>query len=109
MESLTLEKGKFPLAIVRDIERVKSILRRYGAKKIILYGSLARGDYKADSDIDICYEGIPDKYYFRVIAECLMITQRRINILDFENMEGYFKDRVLKEGRIIYELPRTKE
>lgn len=87
-----------------DIEKIESILIHYGAVKIILYGSLARGDYRVDSDIDICYEGIPDESYFRTVAECLMETQRRVSILDFKSIKGYFKQRILKEGKLLYEL-----
>lgn len=52
-----------PEDILRDIDKIISILLHYGAQKIILYGSLARGDYKEDSDIDICYEGMPSKFF----------------------------------------------
>lgn len=97
-----MKKEIYPMDILLDIEKVESILIRYGAEKIILYGSLARGDYRKDSDIDICYEGIPDENYFRVVAECLMEIQRRVSILDFKNMRGYFKQKILKEGKLLY-------
>jgi len=53
--------------------------------------------------MDICVEGIPDESYFRAVAECLMKTQRRVNILNFQDTQGYFKERILKEGKILYE------
>ncbi|MGQ9626095.1 MAG: nucleotidyltransferase family protein [Anaerolineae bacterium] len=83
--------------------QIISILLRYGAQKIILYGSLARRDYKEDSDIDICYEGMPSKYFFQAVADCLMNTDRRVSILDFKDVRGYLKDRILMEGRVLYE------
>lgn len=104
MEKLLMKKRGFPLEIMRDIEKIESILIRYGAVKVILYGSLAREDYTADSDIDICYEGIPDESYFRAVAECLMETQRRVSIFDFKSIKGYFKQRILSEGKLLYEL-----
>lgn len=103
MEKLLLTEKEFPRDILRDIEKVESILVRHGALKIILYGSLARGDYRLDSDIDICFEGIPDEKYFRAIAECLMETHRRVSVLNFEDIQGYLRERILKEGRILYE------
>ncbi len=104
MEKLLLKKRGFPPEIMGDIEKAESILIRYGAAKIILYGSLARGDYRVDSDIDICYEGIPDESYFRAVAECLMEIQRRVSILDFKSIKGYFKQRIIEEGKLLYEL-----
>src|SRR5215471_2121181 len=109
MEKLLLEKTRFPDDIVRDIDTIKSILLRYGAWKIIVYGSVARGDYQADSDIDICCEGIPPEHYFRALAECLMATQRRVSVLDFASLQGYFKERILSEGKILYEHDRPTE
>ena len=103
MERLPLTETTFPREILQDIRRVASILRRHGAMKIILYGSLARGDYRPDSDIDICVEGIPDENYFRALAECLMNAQRRVSVLDFQVAQGYFRERILEEGRVLYE------
>ena len=102
MKRFILEKETLPPAILQDIDRVKTILLDYGANRIILYGSLARGDYRADSDIDICTEGMPDENYFRALAECLMNIQRPVSILDLKNAHGYFRERVFNEGKILY-------
>ena len=109
METLSLREMQLPDDIVQDIKTVESILLRHGAQKIILYGSLARGDYRADSDIDICCEGIPPDHYFRALAECLLASQRRVSVLDFASIQGYFRERLLREGKILYERGRTTE
>jgi predicted nucleotidyltransferase len=102
MDRLTIRDDSFPLDIVKDLKTFETILRRYGAKKIILYGSLARGDYKSTSDIDLCYEGIPDYDYFRVLSECILQANRRFNLVDLKTAKGYFKNRILNEGKVIY-------
>ena len=50
------EKNSVPVTIKMLLDQYTEILRKiYGShlKTVILYGSYARGDYKADSDIDI--------------------------------------------------------
>ncbi len=90
-----------PADFTQDLAMIEQILLEYGAKKIILYGSLARDDYHPDSDIDICVQGLPNKHYFRALAECLMKTTHRMSIVDFKNTHGYFRERIIREGRLI--------
>ncbi len=101
MENLHLTDKTFPENILRDIQTIEKILLYHGATKVILYGSMARGDYRAESDIDICVEGLPSKNYFRAFAECMMQTQRPMSVLDFANTYGYLRERILEEGKII--------
>lgn len=101
MENLQLTDKAFPHDILQDIQTIETILLYHGAAKVILYGSLARGDYHPESDIDICVEGLPDKNYFRAFAECMMQTQRPMSVLDFEDTHGYLRKRILQEGIII--------
>ncbi len=95
--------GVLPRDVARDVKKAITILRKHGAKRIILYGSLARGDYHVGSDIDICFEGIPDKEYFRAVAECLMVIPRRISVTDLQDTYGVFRERINKEGKVLYE------
>lgn len=102
MEKITITDETFPVEIVDDLREFEKILRHYGAERIILYGSLARGDYKKDSDIDLCYDGIPAYDYFRVLSECILQARRRFNLVDLKVIGGYFRDRILNEGKLIY-------
>lgn len=56
-----------------------------------------------DSDIDICFEGIPDEEYFRAVAECLMGIPRRISVTDLKDTHGALRERINKEGKVLYE------
>ncbi|NIV93392.1 hypothetical protein GWN42_11475 [candidate division KSB1 bacterium] len=103
-----IEEKDIPENIARDLEKVKDILIGLGATRIILYGSLVRNDFHKDSDIDICVDGLPNYNYFRALAECLMEVDRRVSILDFKNVHGYLRTRILEEGKVLYELKRNE-
>jgi predicted nucleotidyltransferase len=91
-----------PPAVRQDLQRVVEILKRHGAVRVILYGSYARGTATAASDLDLCEEGIPAAGYFRAWAEALMSTQTSISILDLASVEGYLRERILRDSVVLY-------
>ena len=49
-----------PNAAICVAKEVANYLReRHGATRVLLFGSLASGQYRAGSDIDIYFEGVP--------------------------------------------------
>ena len=109
MDILQLKAGKFSDSILTDLQKAKDILSLHGAQKIILYGSLATNKYRANSDIDLCVEGLPTENFFPAIAACLMNIDRPVSVIDLANTYGYFKTRLLREGKILYMSLETLE
>ena len=107
MHKIVEKNSTLPKDVIRDLQKIKKILIRHGVRRIILFGSMATGDYTDNSDIDICFEGIPASKYFRVIAECMIAVDRRISLLALEDLHGYLKEKALREGKIIYEKERA--
>jgi predicted nucleotidyltransferase len=92
-----------PAPVREDLLKARDILARNGATKIILYGSMARGDFHAGSDIDLCVEGLPGISYFHAVGECLRDIESPVSIVPLQNTWGYFRQRILQEGKVIYE------
>ena len=109
MEKLAIEHALFPADVLLDLTMAGSVLSRYGANQVILYGSMARGAYRTDSDIDLCVKGLPSKNFFRALAECLMASHRSLSIVDFDNSHGYFRERILAEGKILMSIDILKQ
>ena len=104
-------------------EFVKTLKGRYGdrIKKIILFGSYARGDYDEESDIDILIIGdIPQREISFLSAEILLKYGEVISAIvetpkEFERLkDSFFHKNVLKEGieigwyRLFVKLGRGK-
>jgi predicted nucleotidyltransferase len=65
--------------------------------------SLARGNFHAGSDIDLCVEGLPRISFFQAIGERLRDIESPVSIAPRQNTWGYFRQRILQEGKVIYE------
>ena len=109
MEKLAINRALFPADVLQDLTMAGAVLSRYGANQVILYGSMARGTYRPDSDVDLCVEGLPRKNFFRALAECLMASHRPLSIVDFESSHGYFRERILAEGKILMSVEILKQ
>ncbi|MEL6160656.1 MAG: nucleotidyltransferase domain-containing protein [Cyanobacteria bacterium J06627_32] len=109
MEKLLIDQALFPIDVLQDLTMAGTVLARHGANQVILYGSMARGTYRPDSDIDLCVEGLPSKNFFRALAECLMASHRSLSVVDFENSHGYFRERILAEGKVLVSVDILKQ
>ena len=95
----------------RELKRLKKALVRLGAKKIILFGSFARGIIGRTTDIDLLVikdtnatfaERLAETYNSlipRVSTDILVYTQEELDELSKWNI---FIRRILKEGKVIY-------
>ena len=73
----------------------------YGITKLGIFGSVARGDQKEGSDIDICYEGEPlSLFKIAALKEELENTlENSVDIVRLRNsMNRFLKKRIEKEG-----------
>ncbi len=91
---------------------VKRIVAHYRPRKIILFGSAARGDYVDTSDVDLIVVAESDKTFTQRLAESAgIIPDPHVDLLiytpqEFEQMlaEGRrFLTRALAEGKVLYE------
>ncbi|MEO0489327.1 MAG: nucleotidyltransferase domain-containing protein [Cyanobacteria bacterium J06635_15] len=84
------------------VQQVKTVLvSQFGATKIIVFGSLVRGRFNADSDIDMAVAGIPKADFFAALAVVNQISQRWIDLKPLESLEPHFRARVLSTGQVL--------
>ena len=96
--------------IMDSIERNKtlvSFLTKHGASKIGIFGSVARGEDRADSDIDILVKFKKTPSLFEVVRieqEISEIIGKKVQLVTEKSLSPYIKDDVLKEVVILYEV-----
>lgn len=95
---------------VEEIRKIASpACNEYRVKRLDLFGSLARGDSSADSDIDLLVEfENPDihlsKRFFGLLHYLEDVLGREVDLLTVNSLKNpYFRRRVFKEKVNIYE------
>ncbi len=89
------------------LSRLRRALRtEHGVRLAVLYGSLARGDEDADSDLDLLISFVDARPLAGVELAVRLerVNDRRVDIADLERVEArapLLLDRVLDEGRVL--------
>jgi predicted nucleotidyltransferase len=75
------------------------LINRFGSKKVLLFGSLARGDFNHWSDIDLAVGGIPPGNYYKAVAFASGFSSVwNVDILDLDDCTEALRDIILQEG-----------
>ena len=84
----------------------RALRTEQGVRLAVLYGSLARGDEDADSDLDllISFADARPSAGVELAVRLERVNDRRVDIADLERVEArapLLLDRVLDEGRVL--------
>lgn len=97
------EIKKFPNFIKLELAKAIRILKSGGAKKVILFGSLAKNKFRHHSDIDLACEGIADERFYSVFGKLLFNMKMPCDLVDMNDADDFFANRIKEEGIILYE------
>jgi predicted nucleotidyltransferase len=87
----------------QDVKQIVDFLvQHYAVQRIILFGSLTRDRFVADSDIDLAVEGLTSADYFKVLAQVNRLASRWIDLKLWQDLDPHFQSRVLETGEILY-------
>jgi len=82
--------------------RIAEICKRSGIQELSIFGSAARGDMRADSDLDVMVESFPEVVhgweYFRLERELADVFGRPVDLATKKWMKPRVKARVLPEA-----------
>lgn len=85
----------------RVARQAAALLRHeFGASKVVVFGSLARGNrFTPWSDIDLAAWGIPaDRFYAAVAAVTSLTTSMKVDLVDPADCPPYLRDAIEHEG-----------
>jgi predicted nucleotidyltransferase len=87
-------------------ERIAEFCRKHQIKKLAIFGSALRPDFRADSDIDVLVEfepgQVPGLAFFAMQEELSSMLGRKVDLNTPQCLSRYFRDRVLQEAVVQY-------
>ena len=87
-------------------EKIAEFCRQHHIKKLAIFGSVLRPDFRADSDIDVLVEfepgHIPGLAFFSMEDELSEIIGRKVDLNTPNFLSKYFRDKVLQEAEVQY-------
>jgi uncharacterized protein len=89
-------------ALVRDHrDEILRIAASHGARNVRLFGSVARGDYDEDSDIDFLIELEPRRSLLdlgALLMDLRELLERRVDVVPDNSIPAYSREAVLAEA-----------
>ena len=91
-----------------DQDRIADFCRKHHIRKLALFGSVLRDDFRPDSDIDVLYEFEPghsvDFFELGQMEEELasLFGGHRVEMVKPKYLSPWVKDRVLAESQVQY-------
>lgn len=90
-----------------DQSRVADFCRRHQVRRLALFGSVLRDDFRPDSDVDVLVEFAPESHaglfeLARMEAELAELVGRKVDLRTPAELSRYFRDEVLATAEVQY-------
>jgi predicted nucleotidyltransferase len=88
------------------VDRLAELCRRYGIAELSVFGSVARGDDRPESDVDLLYVLAPTaRLGWEIVDlrdELAEVLGRPVDLVPKSGLKRLIRDRVLAEARVLY-------
>ncbi len=82
---------------------VEHLVRHHGARRVVLFGSLAEGGFGPGSDIDLAVEGIQGARLYQAGAELEDLCQPfRVDLVPIEDAYETVREKIERTGTVLH-------
>jgi len=96
--------GRARIPIPQD--KIAAFCRKHHIRKLALFGSVLRDNFRPDSDVDVLVEfepgHVPGLAFFGMEEELSGILGRRVDLNTPQFLGPYFRDEVLRSSEVQY-------
>ena len=87
---------------------IEAFCRKHRIRRLFLFGSAARGDFRPESDVDVLVEFEPGaRIGFLALArmqrELTTLFQRPVDLVPRAGLKAAIREQILKEEKVLYE------
>lgn len=91
--------------------RLRGLARAYGLRRILVFGSATRADFRPDSDVDLLVETIPGHRLglnerVSLAADAERLFGRDVDLLTAPVRRASLADRIKRDGVVLYDASR---
>ena len=83
-----------------DVRAAAHLLESMGASKVFVFGSLATGELRQGSDVDMAVCGLPAKIYFSAVSKASDIFGRPVDLVDLDDDTPLVRN-LLSSGELV--------
>ena len=88
-------------------EVIAEFCRRNHIRRLALFGSVLRDDFRSESDVDVLVEFEPGARvglrFFRIESELAAILGRKVDLNTPGFLSRHFRNEVLREAEVVYD------
>lgn len=104
LTQITTRRAERNIAIPRA--QIAEFCRRNHIRKLAFFGSVLRGDFRPDSDVDVLVEfepgHVPGFAFIRLQRDLSALLDRQVGLNTPNSLSRYFRDDVLVEAEVYY-------
>lgn len=82
------------------------LCQKYGIAELSVFGSVARGDVRPDSDVDLLYVRLPGNdlgmSYFALQEDLEKLFGRPVDLVPKDGLHRVIRDEVLGDAQVLY-------
>jgi Predicted nucleotidyltransferases len=97
-----MDEARIPI----DENAIAELCDRHHVRRLALFGSVLRGDFRPDSDVDLLVEFEPGRTpgfgFIGLQDELSRLLGRRVDLNTPQCLSACFRDKVLAEAEVIY-------
>lgn len=88
--------------VIRRLQKAETGIRRLGVRRLALFGSIVRGEARADSDVDLLVQFDADAKSFDAFLQLCefveSLLERRVELVTTEALSPYVGPHILAEA-----------